>query len=65
MKQVHDLDFTFGRVTSEIKYKIGVGITEFSIIPFESEFSKRYLGDLKKPVKFYFKEFVDVKQVLR
>ncbi len=64
LKPVHDMDFTFGRVTSEIKYKIGVGVTEFSIIPFESEFSKDYFGDVKNPVKFYFKEFINLKELI-
>lgn len=68
LKPIHDAEYSFGRTTTEIKYKIGIGITDFTLIPSYSIFNGYFEDSLKDDgyfVKFNFKEFIDMKTLVK
>lgn len=60
LKNISGDGYSFGRITKEITYKIGVGIINLKIIPQRPFFSDDYIDDGYSPVKFNFQEFVDL-----
>ncbi|GGE60567.1 hypothetical protein EV200_103640 [Pedobacter psychrotolerans] len=65
LKLIHDRGFSFGRVTSEIRYKIGVGVTDFKIIPFKLDSMKSYFDDFETPVQFNFVEVLNLSGLIK
>ncbi|WP_421941058.1 hypothetical protein [Pedobacter sp.] len=64
LKVIHDSGYSFGRITTEIKYKIGFGVTDFTIIPYY-ELLGEYLKGSNFPVPFTFKEVIDIKKFIK
>jgi len=64
LKPIHDSGYSFGRITTEIKYKIGFGVTDFTIIPYY-ELLGEYLKGSNFPVPFTFKEVIDIKKFIK
>lgn len=56
--------YSFGRFATEIRFKINVGVTDFSVYPLMPVFSKEYFKN-NEPIKFKFKEFIDLKIFIR
>jgi len=64
LKPIHDSGYSFGRITTEIKYKVGFGVTDFTIIPYY-ELLGEYLKGSNFPVPFTFKEVIDIKKFIK
>ncbi|KQN34543.1 hypothetical protein ASE92_13185 [Pedobacter sp. Leaf41] len=63
LKPIHDAEYSFGRITTEIKYKIGLGITDFKIIPHYS-ISEVFFKDDFYPVPFHYKKSFNLQTLL-
>jgi hypothetical protein len=56
--------YSFGRITSEITYKINTGITDFAIYPSTYDLPKEYFNKEGGPVRFNFQQAVDLKKII-
>lgn len=64
LKPIHDSEYSFGRITTGLKYKIGEGIIGFTIIPNYNVFNG-FFKDSPYPVEFNFKESVDLAKFIQ
>jgi hypothetical protein len=56
--------YSFGRITSEITYKVNTGITDFTIFPSVNDLSKEYFNKEEGSIRFNFQEVLDLKQLI-
>ncbi|WP_421941057.1 hypothetical protein [Pedobacter sp.] len=65
LKTIRDTGITFGRITSEVIYKIGLGITDFKLIPSRPELPETYIDKHYSPIQFSFKEIMTLNHLLK
>ncbi|WP_025143260.1 hypothetical protein [Pedobacter jeongneungensis] len=64
LKPIEPNGYSFGRITSEITYKINTGITDFVIYPSTYDLSKEYFSKEEDVVRFNFQQAMDLKKYI-
>ncbi len=64
LKPIEPNGYSFGRITSEITYKINTGITDFAIFPSVNDLPKEYFNKEEGLIRFNFQQVVDLKKII-
>jgi len=64
LKNLNTAMYSFGRITTSIKYKVNTGVIGFKMIPYVPIFTDDYIDDASSAVEFKFVEFLDLKKII-
>lgn len=56
--------YSFGRITSEITYKVNTGVTDFAIFPSVNDLPKEYFNKEGGLIRFNFQQALDLKKTI-